>query len=279
MGFGCNAAGVMGCRIIDSPRERLIAIITNSLVPCNGRFPLLISVITMFLTTTFISTFQSIISVLLLLGMILLGVSMTFLTSKILSKTILKGIPSSFTLELPPYRQPQIGKILVRSVLDRTLFVLGRAVSVAAPAGLIIWLMANITIGGISVLNHLSGFLDPFGRLIGLDGVIILAFILGFPANEIVIPIMIMTYMSTGSIMEFETLAELKELLVNNGWTWITAVSVMLFSLFHWPCSTTCLSIKKETQSLKWTAISFLTPTLIGICVCFLFANIARLLF
>jgi ferrous iron transport protein B len=219
----------------------------------------------------------SVISALLLTCVIVLGVIMTFAASKMLSKTILRGIPSSFTLELPPYRRPQIGRIIVRSILDRTLFVLGRAVVVAAPAGLIIWVMANITVGGVTLLAHLSGFLDPFARLMGLDGVILMAFILGFPANEIVIPIIIMAYMATGSILELDSLVELKQLFVDNGWTWITAVSTMLFSLMHWPCSTTCLTIKKETQSLKWTAISFALPTIMGIIVCIVFTSLAKL--
>lgn len=203
---------------------------------------------------------------------------MTLFLSKLLSKTILKGMPSSFTLELPPYRKPQVGRIIVRSLLDRTLFVLGRAVAVAAPAGLIIWGMANIHVGGLSLLSHCAGFLDPFARLIGMDGYILMAFILGFPANEIVIPLIIMSYMATGSMMEFDSLSQLRELLVTNGWTWLTAMCVMLFSLMHWPCSTTCLTIKKETQSWKWTLISFLVPTVTGILVCFIVASFARLL-
>lgn len=278
MGFGCNAAGVVGCRIIDSPRERLIAIITNNFVPCNGRFPTLIAIITMFFAGMLAGPAQTIISTLILTGVIVLGVVMTLLISRILSKTVLKGLPTSFTLELPPYRKPQVGRIIVRSLLDRTLFVLGRAVAVAAPAGLIIWGMANIHVGGLSLLSHCAGFLDPFARLIGMDGYILMAFILGFPANEIVIPLIIMSYMATGSMMEFDSLSQLRELLVTNGWTWLTAMCVMLFSLMHWPCSTTCLTIKKETQSWKWTLISFLVPTVTGILVCFIVASFARLL-
>jgi len=276
MGFGCNAAGVVGCRIIDSPRERLIAIITNNFVPCNGRFPTLIAILTMFFVASS-GIGGSVMSALLLTCLIVLGIAMTFVASKILSMTILKGIPSSFTLELPPYRRPQVGKIIVRSIFDRTLFVLGRAVMVAAPAGLVIWILANVTVGGDTLFNHFSGFLDPFARLMGLDGVILMAFILGFPANEIVVPIIIMSYMSTGTLIELDSLSELRQLFVENGWTWITAVSTMLFSLMHWPCSTTCLTIKKETQSLKWTLISFAVPTLAGIIICIAFANIARL--
>ena len=278
MGFGCNACGVVGCRIIDSPRERLIAIITNSFVPCNGRFPILISIITMFFAGSLIGPWQSIISTLLLTSIIMLGIFMTLFISKLLSKTILKGMPSSFILELPPYRKPQIGKILIRSILDRTLFVLGRAISVAAPAGLIIWLMSNVYIGDLSILKHCTSFLDPFAKIIGLDGVILMAFILGFPANEIVMPLIIMSYMSTGSILELSNLTELKTLLISNGWTWVTAVCTMIFCLLHFPCGTTCLTIKKETGSLKWTIISILLPTIIGIIICFLVSNIARLI-
>ena len=221
--------------------------------------------------------FSSVVSTLLLTAVIVLGVLMTFAVSALLSCTILKGMPYSFTLELPPYRRPQIGRVIVRSIFDRTLFVLGRAIVVAAPAGLVIWVMANVTVGGMSLLAHCAGFLDPFARLLGLDGVILMAFILGFPANEIVVPIIIMAYLATGSILDFDNLAQLKTLLVDNGWTWLTAVCTMLFSLMHWPCSTTCLTIRKETQSWKWTAISFLVPTVIGMVVCFLVAGAARL--
>ncbi|ERJ00320.1 MULTISPECIES: ferrous iron transport protein B [Eubacteriales] len=278
MGFGCNAAGIVGCRIIDSPRERLIAIITNNFVPCNGRFPTLISIITMFFVGAAGGALSTGLSAVVLLGVIVLGVVMTFWISRLLSHTILKGVPSSFTLELPPYRRPQIGKVLVRSVLDRTLFVLGRAVAVAAPAGLLIWLMANIQVGDASVLLHCAHFLDPFAHLLGMDGVILMAFILGFPANEIVVPIIIMAYMATGSLTDMSNLFALKDLLVQNGWTWLTAVCTMLFCLMHWPCSTTCLTIGKETKSLKWTAISFAVPTLVGMLVCFTVATAARLL-
>lgn len=274
MGFGCNAAGIVGCRIIDSPRERLIAIITNCFVPCNGRFPTIIALISMFFVGMAASPLQSLFSTLILTGVIILGVFMTFLVSRILSKTILKGIPSSFTLELPPYRKPQIGKVIIRSIFDRTLFVLGRAISVAAPAGMIIWIFANVDVGKISLLALCANFLDPFAKLIGLDGVILFAFILGFPANEIVVPIIIMAYMAKGSILELSSLTELKTLLVDNGWTWLTAVCTILFSLFHWPCSTTCLTIKKETQSLKWTLTSIFVPTVIGVGVCFFVATI-----
>lgn len=278
MGFGCNAAGIIGCRIIDSPRERLIAILTNNFVPCNGRFPTLIAIISMFFVGMAAGPMQSVLSTIILTGVIVLGVIMTLLTSRFLSKTILKGLPSSFTLELPPYRRPQIGKIIVRSIFDRTLFVLGRAVMVAAPAGIIIWIMANINIAGSSLLSHCAGFLDPFARLIGLDGYILMAFILGFPANEIVVPIIIMSYMATGSLLELDSLSQLKELLLDNGWSWLTAICMMLFCLMHWPCSTSCLTIKKESGSWKWTGLAFIIPTLAGIVICFLVASFARML-
>ena len=278
MGFGCNAAGVVGCRIIDSPRERLIAMLTNNFVPCNGRLPMLIALITMFFAGAAGGFGGSLLSAVMLLGVILLGIAMTLAASKFLSQTLLKGEPSSFTLELPPYRRPQIGKVILRSVFDRTLFVLGRAAAVAAPAGLIIWLLANITIGDATLLAHCAGFLDPFARLFGLDGVILLAFILGLPANEIVIPLIIMAYTSGGALVELTDLTALRALLVENGWTWLTALCTLLFGLMHWPCSTTCMTIQKESQSLKWTAVAFLLPTVCGLGLCFLVATAARLL-
>lgn len=276
MGFGCNAAGVVGARIIDSPRERLLAIITNNFVPCNGRFPTLIAIISMFFVAAS-GLFGSVLSAALLVLVILLGVGMTFLVCKLLSKTILKGVPSSFTLELPPYRRPQFGKVIVRSVLDRTLFVLGRAAAVALPAGVLIWVMANVTVGERTLLMHCAGFLDPFAGLLGLDGVILLAFILGLPANEIVVPIILMAYLAQGSLTEMADFASLHALLVANGWTWVTALCTMLFSLFHWPCSTTLMTIKKETQSLKWTVASFLIPTGCGVALCMAVNAVAAL--
>ncbi|RGC13070.1 ferrous iron transporter B [Enterocloster citroniae] len=242
-----------------------------------GAFPTLIAIISMFFVGVSGGAFESLLSALLLTMFIVLGVFMTFAVSKALSMTVLKGMPSSFTLELPPYRRPQIGKVIVRSIFDRTLFVLGRAIVVAAPAGLLIWIMANVQVGGITLLAHCSGFLDPFAHMLGMDGVILMAFILGLPANEIVIPIIIMAYMAQGSILDFESLTQLKELLVNNGWTWITAVSTMLFSLMHWPCTTTLLTIRKESGSLKWTIMSFLIPTVCGIVICFAFNCVAQM--
>ena len=271
MGFGCNAAGVVGCRIIDSTRERMIAVLTNAMVPCNGRFPAMISLISLFLVGATQSSWRtSLLAAVCLTGVVALGVLMTLLASWILSKTILKGMPSAFFLELPPYRRPQIGKIMVRSIRDRTIFVLMRAVCVAAPAGLLIWCMANITVSSGSLLEIVSAQLDPFARWIGLDGMILLAFILGFPANEIVIPIILMGYLSAGSLVEINNLWDLSALLQANGWTAVTAICFILFSLFHWPCSTTCLTIKKETGSWKWMAVSMVLPTVFGIVLCFL---------
>lgn len=276
MGLGCNAAGVTGCRIIDSKRERLIAILTNSFVPCNGRFPTLIAIITMFIIGASGSFQASVLSALTLTGIILFGIFMTFVSSWLLSKTILKGMPSSFTLELPSYRMPQIGSVIVHSMLDRTLFVLGRAITVAAPAGLLIWLMANVDVNGISLLNHCSEFFDPFAKQLGMDGVILMAFILGIPANEIVMPIIIMAYLSQGTIVEMNNLAELKVLLTANGWTWVTAVCTMLFSLMHWPCATTLLTIRKEAGGVKWMVLAFLLPTVMGMVICFLISHVAH---
>lgn len=274
MGFGCNAAGVVGCRIIHSPRERLLAILTNSLVPCNGRFPTLIALITMF----FMAGGSALGAALGLTGLILLAVGLTLLTTKLLSVTLLKGEVSAFVLELPPYRRPELGKVIVRSIMDRTLFVLGRAAAVAAPAGALLWLLANVKLGGAPLLMVLAGTLDPLGRLLGMDGVILLAFILGFPANEIVLPIAVMIYSMGGSLTELGELSTLGPLLAENGWTAVTALCVMLFSLCHWPCSTTLLTIKKETGSAKWTALSALLPTALGALLCMAVNALARLL-
>lgn len=277
MGFGCNAAGVVGCRIIDSKRERLIAILTNCFVPCNGRFPMMLTIITIFFATGS-GLGASLFSALFMGGLILIGILMTFLVSRILSATLLKGVPSSFTLELPSYRRPQIGKVLVRSILDRTLFVLGRAAAIAAPAGLILWIFSNLMIGESTLLAICAGALDPFGKLLGMDGVIILAFLLGLPANEIVLPIILMAYLSEGTLMEAGNILFLKQVLIEHGWTWLTAVNLLLFSLMHWPCSTTCITMKKETQSWKWTLVGIGIPTAAGITVCFLFTTITRLI-
>ena len=278
MSMGCNACGVTGCRIIDSPRERLIAILTSSLVPCNGKFPTLIALITIFFVGGRSGLLASLEGAVLLLATLVLGVAGTLVCSRLLSATVLQGMPSSFALELPPFRRPRVGEVIVRSVLDRTLFVLGRAVAVAAPAGAVIWLMANIAVGDVSLLARCTGFLDPFARIFGLDGVILMAFLLGWPANEIVLPVMLMAYLSAGSLVEFDSLAALGELLTQQGWTWLTAVCTMLFSLFHWPCSTTCLTIYKETGSVKWTALAVALPTALGLGLCLVVSGAARLL-
>lgn len=277
MGFGCNAAGVVGCRIIDSPRERIIATVTNAFVPCNGRFPFLIAIATIFIGGMVSGEMSSIVSTLVVLAVVLLGIWITLIISKILSKTILKGIPSSFILELPPYRKPQVGKVIVRSLLDRTLYVLLRAIEVAAPAGIVIWIFANVTIGNMSILAHVAGFLDPFARLMGLDGYILTAFILGLPANEIVLPIILMCYLQTGNLVDMENLASIGQILVDNGWTILTAINVMLFTLLHFPCSTTLLTIKKETGKWKWAVLSFLLPTICGVLLCMLTTGIYNL--
>ncbi len=279
MGFGCNAAGIVGCRIIDSKRERLLAILTNNFVPCNGRFPLLISVITMFFIGTSSGVVPSLLAAVLLTGAIVLSLAVSMLVTKLLSLTVLKGVPSSYTLELPPYRKPQIGRVIVRSIFDRTLFVLGRAAAVAAPAGLIIWITANVFINGQSILSLMSSALDPIGRFMGLDGVILVAFILGFPANETVIPLMIMAYAASGTLTDQTGLAETLNLFVANGWTPVTAVNVILFSLMHWPCSTTLITIKKETGSIKWTLLSVIIPTVCGAALCIAVNLLSKLIF
>ena len=273
MGFGCNAAGIIGCRIISSPRERLIAILTNSFVPCNGRFPFLITIATIFFSGAIYygeSLKSSLISTLIVFIVICIGIAFTFLVSYILSKTILKGKPDCTILELPPYRKPQIGKILVHSLIDRTLFVLGRALSVAIPAGIIIWILANIQISDISLLTYIANFFDPFAKLMGLDGYILTAFLLGLPANEIVLPIILMCYTQAGSLIDLENIHSIFEILSTHGWTIVTAINVMIFSLLHFPCGTTLLTIKRETKSLKWAIVSFILPTTIGIILCML---------
>lgn len=267
MGIGCNAVGVTGTRIIDSKRERFIAILTNAFVPCNGKFPTLIAVITMFFVG-FNKNYGSLICALILTGFIALGIFFTFLVSFILSKTILKGAPSSFTLELPPYRMPKIWDTIKYSVKDRAIFVLHRAIKVAIPAGAIIWCVANIKIHNLPILTYLIHFFQPVGNLLGVDGVIILALLLGFPANEIVIPIILMCYLQTGSLTDYATLSELKNILVMNGWTIKTALCFLSLMMFHFPCSTTILTIKKETGSIFYTFLSFIIPCVVGISLC-----------
>lgn len=275
MGFGCNAAGIVACRIIESPRERMIAMLTNNFVPCNGRFPTLIAlagILVYGMGSTFGATA-------IVVGIILLGIAATLAVSWMLSKTLLKGVPSSFSLELPPYRKPQVGKIIIRSVFDRTLFVLARALKIAAPAGAIIWLMANFHVGELSILAHCAHWLNPFGQLMGMDGFILMAFILGLPANEIVLPILIMSYMTTGSMTELDSVKDLYQLfVVQHGWSWLTALCVMLFSLLHYPCATTLLTIHKESGSIKWTLLAALIPLGIACVVCITLAQTVKFL-
>ena len=280
MGYGCNACGVMGCRIIKEKKQRLIAIITNCFSPCNGRFPTLIAMISIFITYGIGNRFvNSLVSSLMLLVFIVISVIMTFIISKILSCTILKSKDSTFVIEMPPYRRPEVLKTIVRSVIDRTLFVLIRAICVSIPAGIIIWVCSNVYVGGASILSICSNFLEPFGKFIGLDGVIILAFILGLPANEIVIPIIIMAYLCTGNITGYTSLNELRDILISNGWTIVTAFCFIFFTMFHFPCGTTIVTIKKETNSLLWTIISIIIPTLVGIVCCFILSNLLNLIF
>ena len=264
MGFGCNACGVSGCRIIDSPRERLIAILTNSFAPCNGRFPLLIFLCSVFFAGSAAG------GALLLTGVIAASVGLTLLVSRILSATVLRGEAVSFALELPPYRMPQIGRVIVRSVRDRTLFVLARAAAVAAPAGVLIWILANVQIGDTAILSHITAFLDPAARVFGIDGVILLAFILGFPANELVMPLIVMGYLSSGTIASGVDFASFRALLLANGWTVQTALCTLVLTVAHAPCSTTCLTILRETRSAKWTLAAVLIPAGVGLAFCIL---------
>ena len=268
MGIGCNAVGVTGARIIDSKRERLIAILTNIFMPCNGKFPSLIAIITVFFVGLN-KTYGTLLCALILTGFIALGITITFLVSYILSKTILKGEPSSFTLELPPYRMPKLWDTIKYSVRERAIFVLGRAVSVAIPAGVLIWIVANIEIQGIPILTYLVNFLDPVGLLLGLDGVILLALILGFPANEIVVPIMLMCYLNTSTLIDMDNLNVLKDILVSNGWTIKTALSFIILFMYRFPCSTTLLTIYREINSKLYTFLSVVIPMSIGVLLCF----------
>ena len=267
MGLGCNAVGVTGSRIIDSKRERLLAMLTNSFVPCNGRFPTITAIISAFLVVG-TAEYSGFSSALLLTAVLIFAIAMSMLATRVLSVTFLKGEPVGYTLEMPPFRKPQTGKIILRSIFDRTVFVLGRALSVAIPASLVIFSLANITVDGVTLLKIISDFLDPLGRIMGLDGIILIGFILGFPANEIVVPIILMGYLSRGSLTELPDINLMREILISNGWTVKTAICVLIFTLFHWPCSTTLLTVKKESGSFKWMAVAFILPTLFGILIC-----------
>lgn len=277
MGFGCNAAGIISCRIIDSPRERIIAALTNNFIPCNGRFPTLIALATIFISSSITLSLSSALATLTVAGLVVSSIAISLVVSWILSRTILKGEPSSFSLELPPYRKPQIGQVIVRSVLDRTIFVLARAMIIAAPAGGIIWIMANTMIGDMSILAILAGWLDPFARFMGLDGFILMAFILGLPANEIVFPILIMNYLSSNALIELNSLEALRQLLVEgHGWTWVTLLCTMFFSLCHWPCGTTLFTIQRELKNWRWTVLAAFIPVVVGIVICILINNLAH---
>jgi ferrous iron transport protein B len=278
MGFGCNAAGIIATRVINSPRERLVAILTNNFVPCNGRFPTLIMLATIFVGASFSPAFASFAAAGTVMLVVLVGVVFTLAVSWALSRTILRGEASAFTLELPPYRRPGVARILYTSLIDRTLFVLWRAMLTAAPAGAVIWLLGNITAGGTSLAQHTANFLNPFGQTLGLDGVILLAYIIAIPANEIVVPTMLMVYMGTGQMSDVTSFEDLRHLLVDvHGWTLMTAVCLMLFSLLHNPCATTILTIYRETLSRKWATIGALMPLAIAFVVTFAVATVWRL--
>ncbi|MFC4184410.1 ferrous iron transporter B [Saccharococcus thermophilus] len=276
MGFGCNAAAIMSTRIIESPRERMLAILTNNFVPCNGRWPTLILLSSLFMAASYTGEWKTFVTASVVVAMVLFGIVVTLTVSWVLSKTALRGIPTHYTLELPPYRRPKIWDTIVRATLDKSIYVLRRAVVVAAPAGVITWVLGNIHIGNTTILAYLANWLDPFAKALGLDGYILMAFILGLPANEIVLPILLMGYLSTGSLTEVDGLHSLKQIFVDHGWTWLTALNMMLFSLLHYPCGTTLVNIYKETKSKKWTFVAFALPTAIAITVTFLTAHIAR---
>jgi ferrous iron transport protein B len=287
MGFGCNAAGVVSTRIIDSPRERLIAIITNNFSLCNGRWPTQILIATIFIGALAPSQFGGVISASAVVGIALLGIVLMFATSWLLSRTVLRGEATSFSLELPPYRPPRVLQTLYTSLIDRTLIVLWRAVIFAVPAGAVIWLVSNITFGGQSVAHHVVGWLDPLGLLLGMNGVILLAYVVAIPANEIVIPTILMLTVLTGGtsggsgagvMFELDSVVATGDLLRAGGWTLLTAVNLMLFSLLHNPCSTTIYTIYRETRSMKWTTVATLMPVGMGVVVCFLVAQVWRLI-
>ncbi|MFB6467137.1 nucleoside recognition domain-containing protein [Cytobacillus sp. Hz8] len=277
MGFGCNAAAIISTRIIESPRERMLAILTNNFVPCNGRWPTLILISTLFMAAGFTTGAKPLVTTLMLVGMVLIGIITTLLVSFLLSKTMLKGVPTHYTLELPPFRRPKFWDTIVRVSIERSASVLKRAIVIAAPAGVLIWVIANISIGDMSLLTYLVDFLNPFAKSLGLDGYILLAFILGLPANEIVIPILLMGYLSTGALTELDDLTQIKHIFIDHGWTWLTALNMMLFSLLHYPCGTTLFNIYKETKSVKWTLVAFLIPTAIAVGVTFTVTQVVHL--
>ena len=279
MGFGCNAAGVIGCRIINSAREKIIAMVTNAFVPCNGRFPMLITISSIFIASYFANQYSSIISTIVVLLVVLLGIILTLIISNLLSKTILKGEKTSFILELPPYRKPQIIKTIIQSIINKIIFVLGRAILIAAPAGIVIWLLANLSINDVTLLNYIANFLNPFAQVIGLDGYILTAFILGLPANEIVLPIILMSYLSNNQLIRIDDITSIGEILIQNGWTILTAINTMIICLLHFPCSTTLLTIKKESGKWRWSALAFALPTICGIVICIFTTFVYNLIF
>ncbi|HEY2495026.1 MAG TPA: nucleoside recognition domain-containing protein [Paenibacillus sp.] len=277
MGFGCNAAAILSTRIIESPRERMLAILTNNFVPCNGRWPTLILLSSLFMSgAAATGAMRTLTTASVLMGMVLIGIIVTLTVSWVMSKTALRGVPTHYTLELPPYRRPQIWKTILISSKDKSLNVLTRAIIVAAPAGIITWILGNMFVGGESILNHMASFFDPFAHLLGMDGYIMMAFILGLPANEIVLPILLMGYMSSGAMVDIDSLGSIKDVFLNHGWTWLTALNMMLFSLLHYPCGTTLVNIYKETKSMKWTILSGVIPLGIAIGVTFTVAQLAR---
>jgi ferrous iron transport protein B len=277
MGFGCNAAAVISTRIIESPRERMLAILTNNFVPCNGRWGTLIVLSSLFMAAGFTGGMKSFVTTSVIVGIVLFGIIVTFAVSWGLSKTLLKGVPTHYTLELPPYRKPKIFDTVIRASLNKSLAVLNRAVKVAAPAGIATWILANVYVGDTSILMYVVNFLDPLGQLIGLDGYILMAFLIGLPANEIVLPILLMGYLSQGALLDVDGIEGLKQIFLDHGWTWVTALNMMLFSLLHYPCGTTLVNIYKETKSKKWTFISFIIPTGIAFIVTFAVAQTARI--
>ena len=274
MGFGCNAAGVIACRIIDSPRERLIATLTNNFVPCNGRFPTLIMLASIFVGGAVAKEYASLAATGAVVAVVILGIVLTLFVSALLSRTVLRGEASAFTLELPPYRRPNIGQILYTSIIDRTIFVLWRAMVVAAPAGAVIWILANTHVGSLSLAAHLANFLNPLGKAIALDGAILVAYLIAIPANEIVVPTLLMVYLNQGVMSDIEAFDQIRVILVEQkGWTLVTAFSLMTFCLVHNPCATTIYTMWKETKSWRWTLIGALLPLILGLALCFLIAR------
>lgn len=277
MGFGCNSCGVMGCRILSEKKERFTAMITNSFIPCNGRLPTLIALCDIFFAASFSGICKSFVTTFLLLLLLTFSISMVLVVSLIINKTFNKQNNYDFILELPPYKKPDIIKTIIKSLREKVIFTLSRAVMVAIPAGAIIWLTTNITINGTAFIEYITEFMNPIGLLLGLDGIILTAFILAFPANEIVMPTALMIYLKTSVITDVSNVYEIGEILKANNWTFVTALCACVFVLFHFPCSTTCLSIKKETGDIRWTILSFFIPLITGTAICMLISLFAKL--